>query len=177
MILGIRMTTLYWADRDVRKPETHSSLFETVTLHYFLSRNISMLLHFRRSHKNAFVWEQNSLSVPALFSSCSIHVCVLFCLVLWTLCIHWTSGDVHTNEAHKNNDNNTAPMFIGLNKTIQNHRRRKRKMTWERIKGSVLKQMYFSVNDENARALKYFGLRTSAVWRFRKVNSCLRMAK
>jgi hypothetical protein len=30
----------------------------------------------------------------------------------------------------------------------------------------VLKQMSFSVNDENAIALKYFDFRTSPVWQF-----------
>jgi hypothetical protein len=50
-------------------------------------------------------------------------------------------------------------------------------MARKRIKSDVLKQMYFSVNDENATALKYFDLRTGAAWLFRKVNSCLRMAK
>jgi hypothetical protein len=55
-------------------------------------------------------------------------------------------------------------MFIGLNKTTQKHGRRKRKTARERIKSYVLKQMYFSVNDGNAIALKYFDLRTCAVW-------------
>jgi hypothetical protein len=59
-------------------------------------------------------------------------------------------------------------MFIGLNKTTQKHGRRKRKIEREKIKSYVLKQMYFSVIDENAIALKYFDLRTSSVWRFRK---------
>jgi hypothetical protein len=80
--------------------------------------------------------------------------------------------------AHGNNNDNTTPMFMGLNKTTQKHERRKRKTARERIKSYVLKQMYFSVNDKNATiALNYFDLRTSALWRFRKVNSCLRMAK
>jgi hypothetical protein len=34
-----------------------------------------------------------------------------------------------------------------------------------------------SVNNENAIALKYFDFKTSAVWWFLKVNSCLRLAK
>jgi hypothetical protein len=68
------------------------------------------------------------------------------------------------------------PMFLGQ-RDNKKHGRRKRKIARERTKSYVLKQMYFSVNDENAIALKYFDLRTSAVWPFRKVNSCLRMAK
>jgi hypothetical protein len=44
---------------------------------------------------------------------------------------------------------------------------------------SVMKFMkcfkYFSV-DENATGQKYFDLRTSAVWRFQKVDICLNMA-
>jgi hypothetical protein len=55
------------------------------------------------------------------------------------------------------------------------HGRRKRKMAPERRKSFVLKQMYFSVNSDNAIALKHFDLRYSAVWRFRNVNSCLKM--
>jgi hypothetical protein len=57
-------------------------------------------------------------------------------------------------------------MFTGLNKTTQKHGRRKRKIERERIKSYVLRQMYFSENDESAVALKYFGLRTTAVSRF-----------
>jgi hypothetical protein len=56
-------------------------------------------------------------------------------------------------------------MFIGLNKTTQKHRCCKRKTAREKIKCFDLKQMYFSMNDENAIALKYFDLRTSAVSR------------
>jgi hypothetical protein len=52
-----------------------------------------------------------------------------------------------------------------------------RGIMWERIKSYVLKQMNFSVNDKHEIALKYFDLRTSAVLRFQKVNSCLRMVK
>jgi hypothetical protein len=44
-------------------------------------------------------------------------------------------------------------------------------------KGYVLKQMYFTATDENAVALKYFDLGTSAVRRFRNVKSCLSMDK
>jgi hypothetical protein len=34
--------------------------------------------------------------------------------------IHLTSGNIHTNEAHKNNNcNNIMPVFRGLNKTRQ----------------------------------------------------------
>jgi hypothetical protein len=67
-------------------------------------------------------------------------------------------------------------MFIGLNKTTQKHGRRKRKSAGK-DKELCPQKMYFSVNDGNAITLKYFDLRTSAVWRFRKVNSCLRVAK
>jgi hypothetical protein len=67
-------------------------------------------------------------------------------------------------------------MFTSPNKTTQKHGRRKRKIARERIKNYVLIKMYFRVNDENTVALKYFDLRTSAVWRFQKGSSCLRMA-
>jgi hypothetical protein len=87
---------------------------------------------------------------------------------------HLTNENIHTNGTHNNNNDNTTAV---LNKTAQNHGHHKRKIVQERIMSYVLKQMYISVNDENAIALKYFDLRTSAVWRFRKVNSCLRMAK
>jgi hypothetical protein len=50
-------------------------------------------------------------------------------------------------------------------KQHKKHRRRKRKVAWERIKSYVLKQTYFGV-DENVIALKYFDLRTSVVWWF-----------
>jgi hypothetical protein len=48
----------------------------------------------------------------------------------------------------------------------------KRRAARETMKCYVLKQMHLSVNDGIAIAL-----RTSAVWRFRKVNSCLKMGK
>jgi hypothetical protein len=67
-------------------------------------------------------------------------------------------------------------MLTELSTTTQKHGRRKRRIERERIKSYVLKT-YFSANDETATALKYFVLRTSGVWRFRKVNSCLRMDK
>jgi hypothetical protein len=89
--------------------------------------------------------------------------------------IHSTSANIHTNEAHKNN--NKTPIFIGLNKTTQKHGHRKRKITRERIKNYISNYVCFRVNDKNAISLKYFDLRTSAGWRFRKVNNCLRMAK
>jgi hypothetical protein len=66
-------------------------------------------------------------------------------------------------------------MFIGQNKTTTTkHGRRKRKRGREWIKSYILKLMYFSVNEENAIAFKYFA---SVVWLFRKVGECLRMAK
>jgi hypothetical protein len=49
------------------------------------------------------------------------------------------------------------------------HGRRKWKIGRERIKSFILKQMYFSVNNDNGVALKYIDLRSSAVRRFRKV--------
>jgi hypothetical protein len=39
------------------------------------------------------------------------------------------------------------------------------------------KQMYFSTKNYKEIALKYIGLRTSAMWRFQTVNICLKMAK
>jgi hypothetical protein len=54
-------------------------------------------------------------------------------------------------------------MFIGLNKTAQKHGCRRRGIARERTKSFVLKQMYFSVNDGNSIALKYFDFRTSGV--------------
>jgi hypothetical protein len=66
---------------------------------------------------------------------------------------------------------------MSLNTTTQNHGCRKRKIAQARIKSYDLKQMCFNMNDENAIALKYFDLRPNAAWHFRKVNSCLRMAK
>jgi hypothetical protein len=73
---------------------------------------------------------------------------------------------------------NITPLFTGINeRTTQKHGHRKRKTAREMIKSYVLKQMYFNVNDENSTAWKYFDFRTSAAWLFRKVNSCLRMAK
>jgi hypothetical protein len=72
---------------------------------------------------------------------------------------------VHTNVAHKNNNNNTTPMFVGLNNTKKTRMPQEKKKAQERIKSYVLKQMYFSL-DKNAIALKYYDLRTSAVWQF-----------
>jgi hypothetical protein len=69
------------------------------------------------------------------------------------------------------------PMFIGLNKTRGKQGRRKKETAWEGTKNYIRRKMYFSVKDGNAIALMYFGLRTGAVWRFRKVNSCLRMVQ
>jgi hypothetical protein len=40
----------------------------------------------------------------------------------------------------------------------------------------ILKQTYFSANNDNAIAWKYFDLRSSAVRRFQQVNNCLKMA-
>jgi hypothetical protein len=41
--------------------------------------------------------------------------------------------------------------------------RRKKKVAQVKIKGDVLKQIYFNVNDENARILEYLNLRTNVV--------------
>jgi hypothetical protein len=60
---------------------------------------------------------------------------------------------MHTNGAHKNNDNTTTPLFIGLNKTTQ-----KTRTAQERFNIDVLKQMYFNVNDLNAITLEYVNL-------------------
>jgi hypothetical protein len=57
------------------------------------------------------------------------------------------------------------------------HGLHKRKITRERRKSPVLKQMYFSVNNDNTVALKYIDLRSSAVRRFQNVNNCLKMTK
>jgi hypothetical protein len=47
-------------------------------------------------------------------------------------------GIVHTNGAHKNNNNNnTMPVFIGPNKITQKHRRRKANLAQEKIKTHV----------------------------------------
>jgi hypothetical protein len=52
---------------------------------------------------------------------------------------------------------------MSLNRTTQKHGCCKRKIGQGRIKSYVVKQMYFSMNDENAIALKYFDLRSRAV--------------
>jgi co-chaperonin GroES (HSP10) len=91
--------------------------------------------------------------------------------------IHSTSGIIHPEGTHKSNNDNNTPIIIGLNKTTQKYGRRKRKTAQENIVMFSDKCTYLSMNDENAIALKYFELRTSAVWHFRRVNSCLRAAK
>jgi hypothetical protein len=48
-------------------------------------------------------------------------------------------GNIHTKREHKNDSDNITPMFIGLNKTTQQHERRKKKIARERIKNYVLK--------------------------------------
>jgi hypothetical protein len=63
-------------------------------------------------------------------------------------------------------------MFIRLNKEHKKYMPQD-----ENSMGNDKELCYFCVNDRNAVALKYFDLRTSAVWWFQKVNSCLRMAK
>jgi hypothetical protein len=77
---------------------------------------------------------------------------------------------------HKNNIN-TMPMFIGLNKTTQKSQMLQKENSAGKDKELCSQTSILSVNNENAIALKYFYLRTSAVWQFQKVNSCLRMAK
>jgi hypothetical protein len=49
------------------------------------------------------------------------------------------------------------------------------KIGQEQRKSSVHKQMYFSLNNDNAIA--YIDLRSSAVRRFQKVINCLKIAK
>jgi hypothetical protein len=75
-------------------------------------------------------------------------------------------GYICTNGAYKNNsDNIITQIFIGLNKTKQHkkHGCCKMKTVLENVKGNVLKQMYFNVNDKTAITLEYFNLRTNAV--------------
>jgi hypothetical protein len=51
-----------------------------------------------------------------------------------------------------------------INRAKQNKKHRcRKKVVEEEMKGDVLKQMYFIVNDKNAITLEYFNLRTSAV--------------
>jgi hypothetical protein len=86
---------------------------------------------------------------------------------------HLSSGNKHTKGAHKNNDNNTALIFIGLNKTTQGHKHTlyitenmdtaKRKSHKKRQRVHVLKQMYLNVKEKNAITLEYFNLRAKAV--------------
>jgi hypothetical protein len=38
-------------------------------------------------------------------------------------------------------------------------------MRWKKKKSYARKQIYFSMNDENAIVLKHFDLKTSAMWR------------
>jgi hypothetical protein len=52
---------------------------------------------------------------------------------------------------------------------------KKKEIKAERRENFVLKQMYFSVNNDTATALKYTDLRSSAVRRFS--NNCLKIAK
>jgi hypothetical protein len=77
----------------------------------------------------------------------------------------------------KNSNINTTPMFTGLNKTTQKPQMPQEEKSAGRDEELCSQTNVLSVNNENAIALKYFDLRTSAVWQFRKVNSCLRMAK
>jgi hypothetical protein len=52
-----------------------------------------------------------------------------------------------------------------------------RKIARERSKNFVLEQMYFSMSNDNAMALKYIDSRHSALRPLRKVKSCLKMTK
>jgi hypothetical protein len=62
---------------------------------------------------------------------------------MWHIWLEQLSGNIHTNGAHKNNnDNNTTPIFIRLNKTTQ--KLHKKKAAQVKIKSDVLKQMYFN---------------------------------
>jgi hypothetical protein len=56
---------------------------------------------------------------------------------------------LHTNGAHKNNnDNTTTLMFTGLNKTTQKTWTLQEEIRAGKEKSYVLKQMYFGVNDK-----------------------------
>jgi hypothetical protein len=67
--------------------------------------------------------------------------------------LHW---NIYTDGAHKNDNDNITLIFIGLAKH-KKHGRRKKKVAQENIKVlcSLLKQMYFNVNDENAVTWEY----------------------
>jgi hypothetical protein len=59
-------------------------------------------------------------------------------LVAW--CIHSANGNIQNNGAHKNNnENNTTPMFIELNKTTQKTRTPQEKIAQEKTKSYILK--------------------------------------
>jgi hypothetical protein len=52
---------------------------------------------------------------------------------------------MHINGGHKNNnDNNITLIFVGLNKTMQKHRRFRKKVKQGKIKRDVLMKMYFN---------------------------------
>jgi hypothetical protein len=76
--------------------------------------------------------------------------------------VHWTRGNIHTNGAHKNNDNNTMLMFIGLKKTAQKQTPQEENDA-RKDKEFCSQKRYFNVSNENVRTLKYFGLKTSAM--------------
>jgi hypothetical protein len=53
--------------------------------------------------------------------------------------------NIHANEAHKNNKNNN---------TIQ--KKSQKEISANKIKSTVLKEMYFNVNNKNEITLEYF---------------------
>jgi hypothetical protein len=59
-------------------------------------------------------------------------------------------GNIQPNGTHSNNHN-------------KNTTQRKKKIAQGKIKGAVLLQINFNVNNENAIKLEYFNLRTHAV--------------
>jgi hypothetical protein len=68
-------------------------------------------------------------------------------------------------------------MFIGQNKTTQKPRIPQEENSAGKDEEFCSQTSVFSVNDENTIALKYFDLRTSAVWRFGNVNIRMRLAE
>jgi hypothetical protein len=68
-------------------------------------------------------------------------------------------SDIHSTRttAYKNNDdNNTTPIFIGLNKATQKHGRRKKEVAQEKIESDVLKQMCFNVKERKCNNIGIF---------------------
>jgi hypothetical protein len=64
-------------------------------------------------------------------------------------------GNIHTNGAYKNSNDNTTPIAIGLNKTTQKTRTSQEEGSARKDKERCVKQMYLNVSDENM-TLEYF---------------------